>query len=158
MSQLNLYKQTRSLMTIVNKKLTVSDIMVEHLYLLNATDSIQKAAQMFEKFNVRHLPIVSDGKIQGMLSKTDVARLGFDPSFVSKTTSEETTFLDNLTVGDVMKVKVKCVCPTDNLLVVAKRLASEEFHAFPVIDENDHLVGIITTSDIINYLLRHFAI
>jgi CBS domain-containing protein len=31
----------------------------------------------------------------------------------------------------------------------------KEFHAIPVVD-NDNLVGIVTTTDLINYLLEQF--
>jgi CBS domain-containing protein len=38
---------------------------------------------------------------------------------------------------------------------VAEFLSKKEFHALPVV-ENDELVGIVTTTDLITYLLEQY--
>ena len=45
--------------------------------------------------------------------------------------------------------------PSNTIKGVAEILAKREFHALPVVT-NNKLVGIITTTDLINYLLEQF--
>ena len=39
---------------------------------------------------------------------------------------------------------------------VAETLAKEEFHALPVVDESNKLEGIVTTTDLVNYLIDQY--
>jgi CBS domain-containing protein len=54
-----------------------------------------------------------------------------------------------------MTHKVICVNSDDSIKDVAEILAREHFHALPVI-EHDELIGIITSTDIINFFLDRF--
>ena len=56
-------------------------------------------------------------------------------------------------IEQVMVKNVTTVTANTTIKEVAKILAKEEFHALPVV-ENDYLVGIVTTTDLINYMLR----
>lgn len=47
------------------------------------------------------------------------------------------------------------VTSTTTIKEVAEILSKREFHALPVVD-NNNLVGIITTTDLINFLLEQF--
>jgi CBS domain-containing protein len=47
------------------------------------------------------------------------------------------------------------VSSTTTIKEVAEVLASKEFHALPVIDDNK-LVGIVTTTDLIKYLIAQY--
>jgi CBS domain-containing protein len=47
------------------------------------------------------------------------------------------------------------VSPDATIKEVAEILSRKEFHALPVVD-NNKLVGIVTTTDLINYLLEQF--
>ena len=52
-----------------------------------------------------------------------------------------------------MKKSIITVCTSNSIKDVAEILASKEFHALPVVD-NNKLVGIVTTTDLIKYLLK----
>jgi CBS domain-containing protein len=47
------------------------------------------------------------------------------------------------------------VSPVTTLKEVAEILSKREFHALPVVIENK-LVGIVTTTDLINFMLEQF--
>ena len=54
-----------------------------------------------------------------------------------------------------MAKKIKSVAPENTIKDVAELLAREEFHAVPVVEEGN-LVGIVTTTDLIKYLLNQY--
>jgi len=49
----------------------------------------------------------------------------------------------------------RVVSPTTTIKETAEILASEDFHALPVV-EDANLVGIVTTTDLIKYLLEQY--
>jgi CBS domain-containing protein len=59
------------------------------------------------------------------------------------------------TIKQVMKKHIVTVSTSNSIKEVAEILASKEFHALPVVD-NNKLVGIVTTTDLIKYLLKQF--
>lgn len=146
------------IMEATKKTIEVSEVMTDHLYLLNETDLLIKAEKMLDKFGIRHLPVVSDDKIIGILSQTDIERLSFGDLFLNNTSYGESTILDELTVNDVMRKNPACVYETDSLFDTAKKLSAQEYHAFPVLNKEDNLVGIITTTDLIRFLMDNCSI
>ena len=59
------------------RKAPISTIMTEHVITLHKKDSLEKAEQIFKRHNIRHIPIVTNNVVIGMLSKTDLLRLKF---------------------------------------------------------------------------------
>jgi len=60
---------------------------------------------------------------------------------------------DIFTIKQVMAKNVTVVDPDATIKEVSKLLAAKEFHALPVA-KNGELVGIITTTDLINFLVQ----
>ena len=57
------------------------------------------------------------------------------------------------TIEQVMVKNVVSVSSNTSIKEVAEIFATKEFHALPVVDD-DVLVGIVTTTDLIKYLLK----
>jgi CBS domain-containing protein len=129
--------------------------MTEDVITLKKTDGLETAEQLFKRHKIRHIPVVSDNVIIGMLSYTDLLRLSF-----ADITNDEDNFADVMvynmfTIEQVMKRNIVTVSPSNSIKEVAEILASREFHALPVVNENK-LCGIVTTTDLIKYLLMQF--
>jgi CBS domain-containing protein len=56
----------------------------------------------------------------------------------------------NLRARDIMTDSVKTVTPDDKISDVLTRLARAEFNGFPVIDDEERVVGIVTQGDLVN--------
>lgn len=139
----------------MKKRVPVSKIMTSNLVLLNITDSLEKAEGLFKKHNIRHVPVVNNDKIVGMLSYTDLLRISYADAAYEDDDHVDTIVYNMFTLQQVMVKTVKCVQATDTVYDVAKILAKENFHALPV-EENGKLVGIVTTTDLITYLLDQY--
>ena len=131
--------------------------MTHHVYVVDIKDSLESAREVVRKHNVRHVPVVQKGKLVGIISKTDLNRLTFSGMFEGEGDTDEAV-LDMLNLGQVMSHKPRVVKADDAIRAVAKILSEEEFHALPVVDDEDpsKLVGIVTTTDVIRYLLDRF--
>ena len=62
---------------------------------------------------------------------------------------------DNLNIEQVMTKGVKVVQKSDTIYEVATILSKNEFHLLPVVEE-EKLVGIVTTTDLIKYLVDQY--
>jgi CBS domain-containing protein len=84
-----------------------------------------------------------------MLSLTDLLRLSFMDTYGDDESSIDTAVYSmQVMVSNPVTVK-----SMQTIKEVAEILASREFHALPVID-GTKLVGIVTTTDLIKYLLE----
>lgn len=138
----------------VSQKVPVSEIMTTDLIMLNINDSLEKAEHLFKKYHIRHIPVIKDDKIVGMLSLTDLLRISFaDGAF--KDEDAEPMVYEMFTISQLMASNIESVAPTNTIKEVAEFLAAKEYHALPVV-ENDKLVGIVTTTDLIKYLLQQY--
>src|SRR5210317_2357532 len=134
-------------------RIPVSSIMTTQLVVLNTTDSLEKAEHLFKKHRIRHIPVIEgQQRIVGMLSLTDLLRISFADGAYEDEEDIETVVYEMFSLPQVMAKNVKTVAPDTTIKEVAELLAKEEFHALPVVEEG-HLVGIVTTTDLIKYLL-----
>ncbi|WP_149276882.1 CBS domain-containing protein [Pareuzebyella sediminis] len=139
----------------MKKRTPVSTIMTKNVITLNHTDNLETAERLFKKNKIRHIPVISGDKIMGMLSFTDLMRISFADAVDENEDEVETMVYNMFTIEQVMAKNLVSVSSTATIKEVAEVLAKQEFHALPVVD-NDKLVGIITTTDLINYLLQQF--
>lgn len=131
----------------------IATIMSTNIIALNRDDDLEKAELLFKRHNIRHIPVVREDVILGMLSYTDLLRISFADAVDDYETDVDTLVYNMFTIDQVMVKHVVSVPSTATIKEVATILAEREFHALPVVDEG-RLVGIVTTTDLINYLLR----
>ena len=140
----------------IPQNIPVSSIMSTQLVVLNTTDSLEKAEHLFKKHKIRHIPVIEgQKKIVGMLSLTDLLRISFADGAYEDEDDIESVVYEMFTLTQVMAKKIKSVSPQTSIKEVAELLAAREFHAVPVVDKED-LVGIVTTTDLIKYLLKQY--
>ncbi|WP_157208775.1 CBS domain-containing protein [Mariniflexile maritimum] len=137
------------------RKAPISMIMTAPVITLKKHDSLEKAERLFKKHHIRHIPVVSDDVVVGMLSYTDLLRLSFADITDSVDTDADAMVYNMFSIKQVMKRNIITVSSSNSIKEVAEILASKEFHALPVVD-NNKLVGIVTTTDLIKYLLKQF--
>lgn len=139
----------------MKKREPVSKIMTDNLVKLNVNDSLSKAEALFKKNKIKHLPVVKGDSVVGMLSYSDLLRISFADATDDSGDFVESTVYDMFTLEQVMTHKVVCVESDDDIREVAEILANKHFHALPVI-EHDKLIGIVTSTDIINFFLEQY--
>lgn len=131
----------------------ISTIMTKDIIALNRDDDLETAEMLFKRHKIRHIPVVVEEVVIGMLSYTDLLRISFADAVDEDEDEVDTLVYNMFTIEQVMAKNVITVPSTANIKEVAEVLAKQEFHALPVVDEG-RLVGIVTTTDLINYLLK----
>ena len=133
----------------------VSKIMSTNLITVNLTNNLVDAERLFNENSIRHIPVVSGDDIIGILSLTDLLRVSFVDTYGSDEGNVDTAVYNMLSIEQVMVKNLVSVTSAQTIKEVAEVLAKNEFHALPVVD-NGKLVGIVTTTDLLNYLLEQY--
>ena len=138
----------------MKQKVPVSAIMTKNVVKLNVQDDLTKAEALFKKNKIRHIPVVNGNKIIGMLSYTDLLRISFVDA-VDEDEVIDATVYNMFTVEQVMAKNLITIDPETTIKHAAEILSTKEFHALPVV-ESGLLLGIVTTTDLIKYLIDQY--
>lgn len=139
----------------MKSKVPVSTIMTKNVIKLQLADDLTKAEKLFKHNKIRHIPVVDGNKIVGMLSYTDLLRISFADAVDDDDDIVDATVYNLFTVEQVMAKKLVTVSPDTTIRETAEILSTKEFHALPVC-LGDLLVGIVTTTDLIKYLIDQY--
>ena len=128
----------------------VKDYMTRHPIMIEPTQRVADAQKLMVDNNIRHLPVVSDGKrLIGLVTRQRLA-LHVD-QLGSMDVWELTRYISNLTVNDVM-VKghdLKTIGPEATLEEAAELLIQNKIGGLPVIEDGNIVVGILTETDLL---------
>jgi CBS domain-containing protein len=139
----------------MKKREPVSHIMTTELTTVNVTQNLREVVKIFEEHKFRHLPVVSGDDLIGIISKTDILRISYGSSFGEQESQIDDAIFDMLSINQVMQTNLHTIKPETTIKDAAEIFSQAEFHALPVV-EGKKLVGIVTTTDIIKYLLEQY--
>lgn len=130
------------------KPMSVAAIMTREVTCVSPEQKIIDVKHIYEKSNFHHhIPVVIDKKLVGMVSLIDfmyrIKGAGMD---------DNNEIYHTLSVKEIMTPNPYKVSPTASITEVAEELGKGRFRAIPV-TENDRIVGIVTTADVIRYYL-----
>ncbi|MCM0665396.1 CBS domain-containing protein [Flavobacterium tyrosinilyticum] len=138
----------------MKKREPISHIMTKTVVTANEKDDLKKVVEKLKAHAIRHIPIVKGKEVVGIISRTDINRLTFGALFEGQENADE-AILEMLTISQVMTSKPKTVSSDTIIRDLAEIFVKEDFHALPVVD-NGELKGIITTTDVMKYLLEQY--
>jgi acetoin utilization protein AcuB len=118
----------------------VSTIMTKELITIHPDDKLSMVLEAFKTKKIHHLPVIEDGKLVGLITTSDLMWLNrsFDD-------------YSSIQVSDVMTRKLATLEPSAKIGTAAEIFLENWFHALPIVDENELLVGIVTSFDILRY-------
>ena len=125
--------------------------MSETVLAVETSDSIAVARQLMAKHRVNQLPVVESESVIGIVTDRDV-RDAYPSSVMIDRAKAIDRFAQTITVEEVMTHDVFTVRPTTALATAVELLRRHRIGALPVV-KNGKLVGIITRSDILDFVL-----
>jgi acetoin utilization protein AcuB len=134
------------------KAIRVADWMTEGVLTLEIFDSIAVARQLMAKHRVNQLPVLDNDRLVGIVTDRDI-RDAYPTSLMINRAEEIDRFAEKITVEEVMTHDVFVVRPDTALATAVGLLRRHRIGALPVI-KNQKVAGIITRSDILDFVLR----
>jgi acetoin utilization protein AcuB len=122
--------------------LTIDRFMTPTPQTIGVDMSLAVAHRMMRERRIRHLPVLQEGKLVGIVSERDLALVetmrGVDP--------------EDVTVADAMSPEPYQVAPAMPIAEVAREMAEHRYGAAVIVD-GQRVVGIFTTVDAMTALL-----
>jgi acetoin utilization protein AcuB len=120
--------------------------MTRDVICISPNDALEVAHDIMGEWDIRHLPVVEDGKLVGILSDRDV--LLHSSQGVGREWDVE-----EVDVGDVMTPNPITCLPTDTIAHVARVMTERKIDSLPVVEEvGGDLIGLITSTDLLELL------
>ena len=138
----------------VQIEVPVSTIMVRDLITVDINDGLEKAEHLLKKHRIRHIPVVKGQEIVGMLSINDILRISFADGAFREEEDISSSIYEMFTIKNLMRSKLQTIRSDNTIKEVAEKFVESEYHSLPVVDDGI-LVGILTTTDLIKYLLQN---
>jgi len=118
----------------------VGDFMNRELVTVRETDDLALADSILRLGGIRHLPVVREGKLSGLLTQRDLLRAGATGSAARAVLAR-----------DVMVSRLTTVTPDSSLAEAAQIMLRHKFGCLPVCDGDGTLVGMVTESDFVRF-------
>ncbi|MBI4767169.1 MAG: CBS domain-containing protein [Deltaproteobacteria bacterium] len=134
----------------------VRNRMTTEVITLDPDQTLLKAMTLIQQKRIRHLPVVKEGKVLGIVTERDVRKAGASDSS-SLSIFELNYLMDQIKVSSFMTKKVITVAPEEPIEAAAKLIYDHKIGALPVVDKNQ-LVGLITKSDILETFIEVLGI
>jgi acetoin utilization protein AcuB len=129
----------------------VSKWMTPNVITIDKNESLGTALRLMRENRIRRLPVVSKGKLVGIVSDRDLK--GALPSqATSLDVWELHGLLDRLRIADIMTRKVITTTPDATIERVALVMLEKKIEGLPVLDAAGDIVGIVTEGDIFRAL------
>lgn len=128
--------------------MVVKKFMVTESVTLAPNDSFKKAINIVQDKGIRHLPVIDDGNVVGIVTDRDLGKAS-PSSATSLSVFELNYLLASITIGDIMTkdpITIDANAPVEE---AAKLIDEHKIGALPV-TEKGRYVGLITKSDVVH--------
>lgn len=122
--------------------LTVEEFTSPIVHTITAGESLGSAFNLMQTHKIRHLPVIHGSSVVGIISERDIV------TFIPRPWSEK------LLVEDIMHTSLLTAYRNDNLGAVAYKLSSLKIGSAIILDDDNSLYGIFTTTDALNALVE----
>ena len=128
--------------------MNVSEIMSTKVVTVGMDDRLSLVKEIFDGTKFHHLVVIEEGAVFGILSDRDLLK-SISPNIgTNRYTPRDLETLDKC-VHTVMTRKPICVHESASVADVITLLNKHTISCVPVVDEQNHIVGIITWRDIL---------
>ena len=151
-------------------KQTARDIMTKHVATIRSMETIHDALELMAENHLSAIPVVDQrGSCVGIVSQADIIGFARDadeddqPVNLSRNLASIMSGgipLDQITrerIDEVMSDHVIVANANESAISLADKMISYEIHHVPVVDDDDQLLGIVSTIDILKGLRQTIA-
>lgn len=134
----------------------VSSAMATNIVPLYATSTLQQAVSAFSYSDLRHLPVLEEGKVVGMIGKSDVERVQAAYTHCVEKNQADANAFENIPVSTIMSQNPVAIQSFQTLEEAAEILTERAFRALPVL-KGKELVGVISTTSLMQYVVSEMG-
>jgi acetoin utilization protein AcuB len=137
----------------------VEELMTPKVFVVEQDDFVDRVFFLIHYESIRHLPVVEKGKVIGIVSDRDLYK-ALGPKSNSRAIAEASgahsaeLYVATKRVRHIMRRGVITVTRDTSASEAAAIMADNKIGALPVVDKDDKLVGILSSTDILRVFSR----
>ncbi len=129
--------------------MNAQEIMTAEVVTVGRVESLAKAMNLLAELDVRHLPVVDDNGLVGMLSDRDLREAGLF-QIADDGSTDDIHRLRATPVADAMHTDVVSIHPGSTVPEIIDLMVEQKVGALPVVEEHtSNLVGIVSYVDVL---------
>lgn len=122
--------------------LSAADVMRSDLIMVSENESVASAWELLARGRFRHLPVLRQGHLVGVL----------DDQILVRTRTPGSVGATRQVIGDLLPRTFPTVLPDTGLAEVLQRLRAEGLDALPVVCDDGAFLGLVTADDVVELL------
>jgi len=134
-------------------RMRVRELMSIDLVTLTEEDTLAHAERCMVQGRIRHLPVVRDGRLVGLVTHRDLLAASFS-IFAEVDPGEQRRVFVSVPVVDLMHPSVLTVDPDQTVAEAARLLLENKFGCLPVVSGEGKLIGMVTEADFLRLTVR----
>ena len=139
----------------MKRNVPVRTVMSTELRTVNLTDKVSDVRRLLAQHAFHHVPVVSGRKLVGMISATDMVKLSLS-AYGADQRAVDAMLDHEFTIEEVMVKDLHTLGAGRTVREAAEMLGEGTYHSLPVVSDANELVGMITSTDIIRYLVDQY--
>ncbi len=133
----------------------ISHLDLKKVISVQEGQKISDARHIMCNENIHHVPVVNGTRLVGMVSFTDMMKLNLVINGADER-SVDTIIDQQFMLSDIMTVDLVTASSKSSVREVATILSNHSFHSLPLVDDAGNLEGIVTSTDLIQYLCDQY--
>ena len=127
------------------RDIAIDKVMTSDPATVSPQSSAAEARRLLESNVIHHLPVVEGNRLVGIVSSSDLLKLHL--------LDDKMAIFTRATVDQIMETNVTVLGKNSTLREAVEKLSMGNFHALPVVDKKRRLLGIVTSTDLLNELI-----
>ncbi len=134
-------------------KTYVKDMMQTKVMTVSPEDRLVHARRIIIDEDIGRLPVMSGGELEGILTAKDIASsmISFRKVVPDKYQSAR---IRNLLVEDIMTQNVRTINEGSTIAEASSFMIDEDFSGIPVVNDSSEITGMITKTDLMNFIVE----
>ncbi len=126
----------------------VRDYMTTSRAAIPCGTPVSDVVHILLKNKIMGAPVIdAEKKVVGFVSEQDCIKASLQGSYYCDL---------KMTVNEVMSPEAECVSPDQDVVSMAQKMLVSKHKIYPVVDEEQHLLGSITRSAVLNALIKTY--
>lgn len=140
---------------IMLQDMPIAGFMKRQIVSLSPGQTLKDARAILETHDFHHIPVLKDDILVGILSYTDYIR-ELEHHFRQAAPGDSADqWMERTTIEAIMTTSLLTLSPDSTLRAAIRMFNTHTFHALPVTDVEGHLLGMLTTTDVMKAIEKH---
>lgn len=128
----------------------IEDLMTPEPVSVEPDNTIAETLLLMYRHDIRHLPVVEKGRLEGIVSDRDIKQTMGPPALTKGTLDAAEA---ELPVSKIMTRNPIAMHPGDSVKSAIEQMVENRISCLPVVDHERKLVGIVSEIDLLRYCL-----